>query len=122
MFGLALLHRSNDISDITRFIYIFVNVLYLLFPSSLVKADFFTNDRKRIGPMEEIRAEHECLGKFEVSENIIIRTEDSKKQGAKFLNATDLGNRDDCINLCCFTKFCDVAVFDENVRFPSCQL
>lgn len=76
----------------------------------------FTHDRKRLGPLEAVRAEHGCLEKFEVSENMIIRTQDSRLLGAKFLNESDVGNREDCLTLCCSTPLCNVAVFEEKVR------
>lgn len=77
----------------------------------------FTHDRKRLGPLESVRAEHGCLEKFEVSESTIIRTQDSRVLGAKFLNESDVGNREDCLTLCCATHLCNVAVFEEKVSF-----
>lgn len=75
----------------------------------------FTHDRKRVGPLDLVRAEHGCLEEFEVSESTIIRTKDSRVLGAQFLNETDVGNREDCLALCCATRFCNVAVFEEKV-------
>lgn len=80
----------------------------------LVRGEF-THDRKRMGPLDVVRAEHSCLEEFEVSESTIIRTEDSRVLGAQFLNETDVGNREDCLALCCATRFCNVAVFEEKV-------
>lgn len=76
----------------------------------------FTHDRKRLGPLESVRAEHGCLEKFEVRENTIIRTEVSRGLGAKFLVESDVGNREDCLTYCCQTHLCNVAVFEEKVR------
>lgn len=76
----------------------------------------FTHDRKRIGPLESVRAEYGCLKKFDVSEKTIIRTLDSQDLGAKFLEESDVGNREDCLSLCCKTPHCNVAVFEEKVR------
>lgn len=76
----------------------------------------FTHDRKRIGPLESVRAEYGCLKKFDVSEKTIIRTHDSQDLGAKFLEESDVGNREDCLSLCCKTQHCNVAVFEEKVR------
>ena len=60
-----------------------------------------------------------CLGNFDVSEGSIIRTHDSQKLGAKYLNETDEGQgikaRDECFLLCCRTQHCNVAVFEEKV-------
>ena len=90
--------------------------LLLLCLSLLVVRAEFTHDRKRMGPLDMVRAEHGCLEKFEVSESTIIRTEDSRMLGAQFLNESDVGNREDCLTLCCATRFCNVAVFEEKVR------
>ncbi|XP_071542817.1 uncharacterized protein [Panulirus ornatus] len=73
----------------------------------------FTHDRKRLGPLESVRAEHGCLEKFEVSENTILRTKISQGLGAKFLIESDVGNREDCLTYCCETHMCNVAVFEE---------
>ncbi|XP_069999887.1 uncharacterized protein [Penaeus vannamei] len=81
----------------------------------------FTHDRKRIGPLESVRAEYGCLKKFDVSEKTIIRTQDSQDLGAKFLEESDVGNREDCLSLCCKTQHCNVAVFEEK-ESGSCYL
>ncbi|XP_045111873.1 probable serine/threonine-protein kinase irlC [Portunus trituberculatus] len=87
----------------------------------LLVAAEFTHDRKRVGPLDMVRAEHGCLEKFDVSESTIIRTEDSRMLGAQFLNESDVGNREDCLALCCATRFCNVAVFEEK-HSGSCYL
>ena len=63
-----------------------------------------------------------CFGTSElndISENTIIRTKDSRALGAKFLNETSLGSdsRDKCLNLCCSFHGCNVAVYEEKVRW-----
>ncbi len=60
-----------------------------------------------------------CLPNFEVSVGSIIRTKDSQALGAHYLNETDLGakSRDECLKLCCKVSRCNVAVFEEKVRF-----
>lgn len=75
----------------------------------------FTHDRKRMGSLDVVRAQHGCLEQFDVSENTIIRTADSRLMGAEFLNVTDVGNREDCLTLCCANRQCNVAVFEEKV-------
>ncbi|CAL4069485.1 unnamed protein product [Meganyctiphanes norvegica] len=79
------------------------------------RTDLFTHDRKRLSHLE--LQEHGCLAKFEsfvqVHDNTIIRTADSKVLGAKFLNESDVGNREDCFTLCCNTLLCNVAIFEE---------
>lgn len=95
-----------------------IHLLRLLFPwlaVLVVARGEFTHDRKRMGPLDVVRAEHGCLEEFEVSESTIIRTADSRMQGAEFLNVTDVGNREDCLTLCCATRYCNVAVFEEKV-------
>lgn len=91
-------------------------VLLLLSHALQVFSAEFTHDRKRIGPLESVRAEYGCLKKFDVSEKTIIRTQDSQDLGAKFLEESDVGNREDCLSLCCKTPHCNVAVFEEKVR------
>ena len=63
-----------------------------------------------------------CFGTSDlndISENTIIRTKDSRALGAKFLNETSLGSdsRDRCLNLCCSFHGCNVAVYEEKVRW-----
>lgn len=48
---------------------------------------------------------------------MIIRTEESRSMGAKFLDHADLGSREECLRLCCETDDCDVFVFEEKVHF-----
>lgn len=45
----------------------------------------------------------------------IIRTDESRAMGAKFLDNADLGSREECLRLCCETDGCDVFVFEEKV-------
>ncbi|XP_050688172.1 proline-rich protein 12-like isoform X3 [Eriocheir sinensis] len=101
-----------------------IHLLRLLVPCLavlVVARGEFTHDRKRMGPLDVVRAEHGCLEEFEVSESTIIRTADSRVLGAEFLNVTDVGNREDCLTLCCATRYCNVAVFEEK-RSGSCYL
>lgn len=44
---------------------------------------------------------------------MIIRTEESRKIGGKFLDSADGGSREECLRLCCETDQCDVFVYDE---------
>ena len=57
-----------------------------------------------------------CLQKFETSPQTIIRTEESRNNGAVFLNVTTLDNYNLCLSSCCDTRLCNVAIFDEQVR------
>lgn len=54
-------------------------------------------------------------GKFDVKNDMIIRTEESRKLGAKFLVTVDVGSQVECLHLCCETENCDVFVFEEKV-------
>lgn len=57
-----------------------------------------------------------CVDNFDIHRDKIIRTEDSREMGAKYLNEMDLGSRDECLRLCCETESCDVFVFEEKVK------
>uniref|UniRef100_A0A182JW16 MANSC domain-containing protein n=1 Tax=Anopheles christyi TaxID=43041 RepID=A0A182JW16_9DIPT len=54
-----------------------------------------------------------CLVRFDVHLNTIIRTEESRSMGARFLDDADLNSREQCLRLCCETENCDVFVFEE---------
>ena len=101
---------------LTKLSYILVclSIESVFFCSNFVQTEF-VNDKKRISSLEE--SEHGCLEKFNINENTIIRTDDSRRHGANFLNFSDVGNREDCIARCCMTRYCDVAVFEEKVNY-----
>lgn len=64
------------------------------------------------------------LGRFDVHEDTIIRTEESRSIGAKFLDNSDVFSREECLRLCCETDGCDVFVFEEKVKkklFEMCK-
>lgn len=56
-----------------------------------------------------------CLQKFETSEQTIIRTVESQKNGAVFINVTTFESFELCLASCCETPLCNVAIFDEQV-------
>ncbi len=56
-----------------------------------------------------------CLDAFDVSLKSIIRTNDSLDLGADFLGEEDVKTFETCLKLCCQTRLCDVAVWDENL-------
>ena len=56
-----------------------------------------------------------CLSKFETSEQTIIRTVESQKNGANFLNVTTMDSFELCLANCCETQLCNVAIYDEQV-------
>ena len=57
-----------------------------------------------------------CLANFEQSVKTIIRTKESKANGAVFLNQTDLETFQLCLRLCCETPLCTSAIWDIKVN------
>lgn len=57
-----------------------------------------------------------CAARFDVQRDKIIRTEESREMGARYLSELDVGARRECLRLCCETDACDVFVFEEKVR------
>ena len=57
---------------------------------------------------------------FRINANTIIRTQDSRTNGAKYLNETEQPSNADCLNWCLQTKQCNLAVYEEKVS--SCPL
>jgi len=56
-----------------------------------------------------------CVESFETSDKTIIRTIESKTNGAVFLNNTDVDTYERCLRFCCETTMCTVAVWDQQV-------
>lgn len=54
--------------------------------------------------------------RFDIHSSTIIRTEESKAMGAKFLQDDDIGSADACLKLCCETNECDVFIYEEKVN------
>lgn len=54
-----------------------------------------------------------CVDSFDVHPDKIIRTQDSRSMGAKYLNERDVTSREDCLRMCCETPECDVFVYEE---------
>ena len=59
---------------------------------------------------------------FKINTNTIIRTQDSRSNGAKYLNETELQSNDDCLNWCLQNKQCNLAVYEEKVNLISFQI
>lgn len=57
-----------------------------------------------------------CAARFDVQRDKIIRTEESREMGARYLSELDVGARQECLRLCCETDACDVFVYEEKVR------
>lgn len=51
--------------------------------------------------------------KFQINQNSIIRTHDSRVMGAKYLNETNVTTNIECLLWCWNTNTCNLAVFDE---------
>ncbi|RWS24020.1 hypothetical protein B4U80_09856, partial [Leptotrombidium deliense] len=64
---------------------------------------------------------NEILDSFHIKINTIIRTQDSRNLGAKYLNETELRTNDECIQWCWQTVPCNLAVFEEKNQ-GSCYL
>ncbi|EEB18768.1 conserved hypothetical protein [Pediculus humanus corporis] len=62
-----------------------------------------------------------CIENFDIHIDKIIRTQDSRAMGAKYLNEADVNGREDCMKLCCETSLCDVFVMEQKVP-GSCYL
>ncbi|XP_046388921.1 AT-rich interactive domain-containing protein 1A isoform X2 [Ischnura elegans] len=75
-------------------------------------ADNAGESSKRISKRNEVDLQF-CVENFDIQADTIIRTQDSRAMGAKYINETDLSSRDECLKLCCETTSCDVFVFEE---------
>ncbi len=62
-----------------------------------------------------------CVESFETSDKTIIRTIESKTNGAVFLNNTDVDTYERCLRFCCETSMCTVAVWDQQVNPGLCN-
>jgi hypothetical protein len=56
-----------------------------------------------------------CSDNFDIRSDTIIRTQDSQALGARYMNETEVGSRDECIHLCCHTSDCNVFIYEEKV-------
>lgn len=54
--------------------------------------------------------------RFDIHSSTIIRTEESKAMGAKFLNDEEVSSAEACLKLCCETTDCDVFIYEEKVN------
>lgn len=62
-----------------------------------------------------------CLDSFDIHRDKIIKTQDSRDMGAKYLSVMDVDSRLDCLKYCCETERCDVFIFEEK-KPGSCYL
>ncbi|XP_023330230.1 uncharacterized protein LOC111702696 [Eurytemora carolleeae] len=70
------------------------------------------SSRTRRGINKHYSDDH-CLNHFSVESSTIIRTKDSRENGAVFINETEVETMSRCLHLCCSTPLCNVAVFGE---------
>ncbi|KAF4521601.1 hypothetical protein B566_EDAN001321 [Ephemera danica] len=54
-----------------------------------------------------------CLENFDIHTDTIIRAQDSRAIGGRYINETEVSSREDCLKLCCQTSLCDVFIFEE---------
>ncbi|KAL7039852.1 hypothetical protein ACKWTF_000147 [Chironomus riparius] len=54
-----------------------------------------------------------CAENFKIHSSTIIRTEESKAMGAKFLNDEEVASNEACMKMCCATDECDVFIYEE---------
>lgn len=93
-----------------------------------LKSNFPENDRNLIDNLSEKSQkklskrsivdhyeDSHCVESFETSDKTIIRTIESKTNGAVFLNNTDVDTYERCLRFCCETTMCTVAVWDQQV-------
>ena len=56
------------------------------------------------------------IERFDIHTSTIIRTEESRTMGAKFIDDVDnIASNERCLKLCCETNECDVFIFEEKV-------
>lgn len=61
-----------------------------------------------------------CLESFDIYKDKIIKTQDSRDMGAKYLSVMDVESQLECLRFCCETERCDVFIFEEKVKI--CRL
>ncbi|KAG5674918.1 hypothetical protein PVAND_004863 [Polypedilum vanderplanki] len=54
-----------------------------------------------------------CTENFKIHQSTIIRTEESKAMGARFITDEEVSSNDACMKLCCAEDECDVFIFEE---------
>lgn len=98
-------------------------ILVLMFVGVVIARSPLQEDVRKVveGERPMPPAESGCMAQFQVNANTIIRTKDSRSQGAKYLNETELPSKGDCLLWCCQVTSCNVAVFEEKDR-GSCYL
>lgn len=65
---------------------------------------------------DKTSASMKCYRSFQVNRSTIIRTQDSKTEGAKYLDEAEKSSHEECLKWCCATVNCTVAVYEEKVK------
>lgn len=93
--------------------------ILLIFVAVIVHCAFSNDDaiksasEKRHGGTNDYEM---CLESFDIHRDKIIKTQDSRDMGAKYLSVLDVDSRSDCLKYCCETERCDVFIFEEKVN------
>lgn len=91
-----------------RILLIFVAILcYAYSDTEVIK----TSEKRHVGTSNY----QMCLDSFDIHKDKIIKTQDSRDMGAKYLTVMDLDSQLDCLRYCCETERCDVFIFEEKV-------
>lgn len=75
----------------------------------------YINDTRNLFKRQQLEEYRVCTSNFVIYQERIIRTEESKKSGAKYLSGKDVTSKEECIKFCCKTPNCDVFVLEEKV-------
>ncbi|XP_065211781.1 uncharacterized protein LOC135839583 isoform X1 [Planococcus citri] len=98
---------SSLISDFSCKCVSFILLLFVIYAR--------TDDVKLLSKRQEYDDFHVCAQNFEIHQDKIIRTEESKRMGAKYLSGKDVSSKDECVKFCCETPNCNVFVLEEKV-------
>lgn len=66
-------------------------------------------------PSSDPKLSSSIINSFHVRVNTIIRTQDSRNLGAKYLNESEFKTSEDCFNWCLLQSPCNLAVYEERV-------
>ena len=81
------------------------------------KGHVYTDYEKDASQGSQLRCDMES--NYEISQDYIIRTTDSKANGAKFVSALKVRTFDVCLEECCLKENCDTTIFEEGDAYAS---
>lgn len=85
--------------------------LFANFPSAIKCVEYLENGVAKLsGGDIDVQT---CVDNFDIHKDNIIRTQDSRAMGAKYLSEIELDSRLECLRLCCETEHCDVFVYED---------